>query len=246
MSDTENTSTQESQGEEVARLRALVASLREVIAANHQHHIDYDDHGGYGDSELFDLNVGAQFDEHLAPRVAYPPLSDEEVTALSAMVSGAPWAFDYLTALRQAIRTYEHLRIAGRRPVDPADVPTSAPTAAAQPCKGMNCGSTDSKTHSPECEAQYAATICGGRFIPKALPAQDYGKSSREQGLYQKYAVYRMDGTDAPGGKHYDCEYFVLDVTHDPYAIPALTAYEDAAKGTHPQLAADLRARYGL
>lgn len=32
-------------------------------------------------------------------------------------------------------------------------------------CKGMNCTSTDGKNHSPECRAEYAATVAGGRFV---------------------------------------------------------------------------------
>ena len=45
--------------------------------------------------------------------------------------------------------------------------------------------------------------------------------------------------------KHYfrngNCEYFVLDVTHDPIAPAALKAYADEVEATHPQLAADIR-----
>lgn len=65
-------------------------------------------------------------------------------------------------------------------------------------------------------------------------------------GLIDQYAVRRLDGSSEPGGKHHGCEYFVLDVNHDPYAIPALIAYANAVEATHPVLAADVRERYGL
>ena len=60
------------------------------------------------------------------------------------------------------------------------------------------------------------------------------------KGLYNKFSVTRTDGRDAPGEKHEGCEYFVLDLTHDKYAIPALKAYAKACSAEFPQLAADL------
>ena len=51
----------------------------------------------------------------------------------------------------------------------------------------------------------------------------------KTRGLYRKFEVLRTDGTDAPGEKHFGCDYFVLDLTHDPLAIPALRAYAFAA-----------------
>ena len=87
--------------------------------------------------------------------------------------------------------------------------------------------------------------FCGcGR--PDPLPERDPAKTNTQQGLYRKFDVKRTDGSDQPGGKHEGCEYFVLDVTHDPHAKVALTAYAEAVKGTHPELAADLHDRYGL
>lgn len=44
----------------------------------------------------------------------------------------------------------------------------------------------------------------------------------RARGLYNKFRVERVDGKQK---KHANCDYFVLDVTHDPHAIPALLAY---------------------
>lgn len=60
------------------------------------------------------------------------------------------------------------------------------------------------------------------------------------KGLYQKYLLMRTDGSTAPGGKHHECKFFVLDLTHDPFAIPAIMAYAEACATTHPKLARDL------
>lgn len=61
-----------------------------------------------------------------------------------------------------------------------------------------------------------------------------------KRGLYNKYEVIRLDGSSLPGGKHARCRHFVLDMTHDQYAIPALRAYAKACRNTFPKLAADL------
>ena len=58
------------------------------------------------------------------------------------------------------------------------------------------------------------------------------------EGLYRKYEVRRLGGTP---GKHDDCEFFVLDWNHDPFAIPAARAYADACQTEYPELAEDLR-----
>lgn len=62
------------------------------------------------------------------------------------------------------------------------------------------------------------------------------------RGLYKKFEVHRTDGTDAVGCKHYGCEYFVLDLTHDPHARAALAAYAESCAEDYPLLARDLRA----
>lgn len=77
------------------------------------------------------------------------------------------------------------------------------------------------------------------------LPERDPSKPAEEQGLFQKFEVRRTDGSSEPGGKHHVCDYFVLDMNHDPLAKPALQAYAAACEATHPQLAADLRTRFG-
>ncbi len=62
----------------------------------------------------------------------------------------------------------------------------------------------------------------------------------RDGKIYDKFDVTRTDGNDGPGSKHDGCDYFVLDVTHDPYALPALKAYAAACAGTHPTLSLNL------
>lgn len=80
---------------------------------------------------------------------------------------------------------------------------------------------------------------------PASFPERDTTKPAEQQGLFRKFVVNRVDGSDAPGGKHHGCEYFVLDLDHDKAAPAALVAYAEAVAETHPQLAADLRARFG-
>lgn len=63
----------------------------------------------------------------------------------------------------------------------------------------------------------------------------------KTRGLYEKFKVERTDGTSKPGGKHDACFYFVLDITCDPHAIPALMAYAEACKADYPLLARDVR-----
>jgi hypothetical protein len=65
------------------------------------------------------------------------------------------------------------------------------------------------------------------------------GDTDETKGLYQKFNVSRVSD---PQSKHADCFYFVLDLDHDPLAIPALQAYADAARDRYPDLARDLDA----
>ncbi|MGN8554470.1 UNVERIFIED_CONTAM: hypothetical protein OHV15_17980 [Microbacterium sp. SLM126] len=75
---------------------------------------------------------------------------------------------------------------------------------------------------------------------PQLVPDRDPSKPATEQGMYQKYHVFRTDGKDAPGAPKAGAEYFVLDLTHDPYAAVAARAYAKACSVTHMELAADL------
>lgn len=62
----------------------------------------------------------------------------------------------------------------------------------------------------------------------------------RNRGLYGKFYVERTDGKSAPGEKHHGCEYFLLDLNHDKYAVPALRSYAEHCQAEYPLLAADL------
>lgn len=63
----------------------------------------------------------------------------------------------------------------------------------------------------------------------------------RTTGLYNKFQIRRTDGKSEPGQKHADCEYFVLDVTHDKHSHAALLAYADSCEAEFPLLARDIR-----
>jgi len=62
----------------------------------------------------------------------------------------------------------------------------------------------------------------------------------RHIGIYEKFVVTRTDGSSEPGGKHEHCRYFVLDISHDPFAIPALRAYAEACAAESPVLSVEL------
>lgn len=68
----------------------------------------------------------------------------------------------------------------------------------------------------------------------------------QQTGVYGKFAVRRVDGRDAPGGDRHGADYFVLDVTHDRFAKPALAAYVQACAGDYALLAQDLVTRHDL
>lgn len=66
------------------------------------------------------------------------------------------------------------------------------------------------------------------------------GANDAGRGLYEKFTIKRTDGRSEPGEKHDGCSYFVLDLDHDPYSVPALKAYADACRERFPALAKDL------
>ena len=78
----------------------------------------------------------------------------------------------------------------------------------------------------------------------KNLPDRDTTKPAEQQGMFRKFEVRRVDGSDEPGGKHHGCRYFVLDLDHDPHAAAAMAAYGQACKETHPALSAEISAEY--
>lgn len=63
----------------------------------------------------------------------------------------------------------------------------------------------------------------------------------KTNGLYQKYTVERLAD---PRGRHDECEYFVLDLTHDPLARHAAEQYAYlASKHGYKTLATELLAK---
>lgn len=82
-------------------------------------------------------------------------------------------------------------------------------------------------------------TLKDGRRV-RATKSYGTPASETDRGLYQKFEVTRTDGSSGRGGRHEHCEYFVLDITHDPFAFPALLAYAAACRAKFPKLADDL------
>lgn len=70
----------------------------------------------------------------------------------------------------------------------------------------------------------------------------DPTKAQRDQGLYRKYNVSRVDGSDALGERNENAQYFVMEITNDAFARTAVLAYADACELLYPLLAADMRA----
>ena len=60
------------------------------------------------------------------------------------------------------------------------------------------------------------------------------------EGLDRKYVVNRVDD---PAGKHSECEYFVLDLTHDPIARLAAGTYAHTVREDNPELFRELSHR---
>ena len=73
---------------------------------------------------------------------------------------------------------------------------------------------------------------------------RDSSKPAEEQGVFHKFDVRRVDGSDQPGGKHHGCRYFVLDLDHDPHAAAAMAAYAKSCRATHPALSDELSVEY--
>lgn len=71
-------------------------------------------------------------------------------------------------------------------------------------------------------------------------PTMREGADDRNLGLYNKFVVSRTDREDGEGRRHYNCEYFVLDVDHDPHAKAAIKAYAESCRKDFPLLAQDL------
>jgi hypothetical protein len=100
--------------------------------------------------------------------------------------------------------------------------------------RGWTAGAQEGVQSSTDASAQAAL-----------FPERDPSKPADQQGLFRKFDVRRVDGSDHPGCKHYGCCYYVLDLTHDQHAPAAMRAYAAACQSTHPQLAADIVAEFG-
>ena len=62
----------------------------------------------------------------------------------------------------------------------------------------------------------------------------------KKVGIYNKFRIIRRDEKGRKGGKHFDCKYFVLDLTHDVHAKAAVKTYAKSCKKDFPKLSRDL------
>jgi len=85
------------------------------------------------------------------------------------------------------------------------------------------------------------AMLASHLHIARRLRERAASDPERDRGLYEKYVVQRADGSTGEGRKHEHCRHFVLDVDHDPIAVPCLSLYADICQMSYPQLARDLR-----
>lgn len=76
------------------------------------------------------------------------------------------------------------------------------------------------------------------------FPSRDLSKPAEQQGIFEKFRVGRTDGSDAPGGKHHGCRYFVLDLDHDQHAPAGMRGYAADCRDTHPVLADEIEAEF--
>lgn len=102
----------------------------------------------------------------------------------------------------------------------------------------------DRFTNCPGCDREHTCRRAGGCQEP-IFNERDVSKPAEQQGLFRKFDVFRVDHSDQPGGKHYGCRYYVLDLTHDQHAPTAMRAYAAVCRATHPQLADDIEAEFG-
>lgn len=73
-------------------------------------------------------------------------------------------------------------------------------------------------------------------------PSDDVERDQR--GWHNKFRVARIDGEHKAGKKHDGCEYFVLDLTHDPHAVATVMLYGQHVYFRRPGLYRDIVARY--
>lgn len=89
------------------------------------------------------------------------------------------------------------------------------------------------------------APAASSSAAPSGFPERDQSKPAEQQGMFRKFDVRRTDGSSEPGGKHYGCRYWVLDLNHDQHAPAAMQAYAADCRATHPVLADDIEAEFG-
>lgn len=99
---------------------------------------------------------------------------------------------------------------------------------------------TCEKCNSPDLCKEYGRACEHGEPTASAFPERDPSKPAEQQGIFRKFIVRRVDGSDAPGGKHHGCRYFVLDLDHDAHAPAAMLAYSADCASTHPQLSREI------
>jgi len=177
--------------------KAAITALRAALAQQeqdtnpHQHAVDdWRLHGGPGETrsaqtpcdiaedgvcEVIDccrnsplileaLEIGydsaqAEAAQYHAAMAGYRPERHVEMDANVAKIAAA------ITAVKAALAQQEQ-------------EPVRAESVTTPPCKGMNCGAIDGRSHSLECHAEHSAAIAGGRFVP--LPRREW------QGLTEK------------------------------------------------------------
>ena len=83
-------------------------------------------------------------------------------------------------------------------------------------------------------------TSSNGFIEDYVINAKEVNIGDKNRGIYKKFEVTRTDGKSAPGEKHENCRYFVIDLDHDQFAGPAIQAYANACKDEYPALSRDL------
>jgi hypothetical protein len=105
-------------------------------------------------------------------------------------------------------------------------------------CTGMNCGATDAN-HSPECRAEHAAAVAGGRFVKDEKRAADDAERERFEAWAgpHGYNLTKFDGQ------------YAYQNTHDAREgwQAALSARADGGKdSSDAQLGAYVRRLHGM
>ena len=142
---------------------------------------------------------------------------------------------------RDVIDTGERLANEARAAVVAREVAAYHAWAAGRPlCRVCDHPFTD---HGPDPRNGTDYGIPGACDGYEPADPETLTRAEAERGLYRKYDVRRTDGSSGPGGKHADCDYYVLDWQHDRFAPAAMRIYADRCEASYSALAADIRAR---